>query len=80
MQHNSFFLLIFNLVDHATETVGTSLEQLSLEDKGKELDQFLGSEKPKKKSKKKKKSKPVDSSDDDERRVEILQDEDYQDF
>ncbi|KAI7891088.1 uncharacterized protein EV154DRAFT_232176 [Mucor mucedo] len=65
---------------HTTETVTSSLDGLQLDDKGKDLDNFLGSEKPKKK-KKKKKTKPIDSSDEeDERRVEILQDEDYQDF
>ncbi|KAI9347493.1 hypothetical protein BD770DRAFT_168312 [Pilaira anomala] len=78
------------------DTVSTSLEQLLLDvDKNKDgLDEFLSDEEeepvPKKETKKKKKTKkskqPVkkqSSSSEDEdnnRRVEILQDEDYEDF
>ncbi|KAI9253656.1 hypothetical protein EDC94DRAFT_525124, partial [Helicostylum pulchrum] len=65
------------------DTVTTSLDQLQLEiDKGKgDLDQFLSEQEEQKSSKVKPVIKQPESSDDDEdRRVEILQDEDYQDF
>lgn len=87
------YTILKRLVDHSNtdEIISTTLEQLQLDvDKGKgDLDQFLGdpSEIPKKKKKEKKKKlsksklpKHVSASSDEEGRVEILQDEDYQDF
>jgi hypothetical protein len=105
------------ITDHSgnkeENAISTSLDQLQLDDKGDQLDQFLGGadsiaaepisttttkkkekEKEKEKDKKKKKSSksktsapvvlsPSSSSEDEDgggRRVEILEDEDYEDF